>query len=194
MRCFPWSGGCLHALGSARLTVQVVKTGITRDSGNLGSGDGAASPRQRGFRRSGEGLPRPGAAVASTSPPRSSCLRQRTNPPPTESPTRPLRRTAHLDGALGLTYRSSVPTLSTCTTGSPRLAPLLNLLAGPAGLGQPRPRTPCSKSRYPAQRSGVIEKQTTNRFHVPSRNRCHPEPIWCACASQASPISSQTPP
>jgi hypothetical protein len=77
--------------------------------------------------------------------------------------------------------------------GPPRLAPLHNLLAGPFGLGPP-PGLPASQSRSTSQRSGGREERKVDRFTVPSRTRCPHENIWCACASQASPISSQPPP
>src|SRR6266516_5789435 len=63
----------------------------------------------------------------------------------------------------------------------------------PSVLGTPQ-RLPAYNNRSTSRRSGVMEERKVERFKVPSRTRCHHVNIWCACASKASPISSERPP
>src|SRR4029434_7045119 len=66
-------------VGGLRVTVQVVKTGITPPLATSGRFWGAEMERLHHARRlhaQQRGTPSHGAAVASTSPPPSSCLRQ----------------------------------------------------------------------------------------------------------------------
>ena len=48
--------------------------------------------------------------------------------------------------------------------------------------------------RSTSWRRGLIYDRNVERVSVPSHTRCHQVNIWCACASKASPISSETPP
>src|SRR4030095_4176608 len=92
------------------VTVQVVKTGITPPLATSGRFWGAEMERLHHARRlhaQQGGTPRHCAAVASTSPPPSSCLRQSASPPHSASQNCPCA-TARLDGALSLPCCSSV--------------------------------------------------------------------------------------
>src|SRR4029453_8096752 len=91
------------------VTVQVVKTGITPPLATSGRFWGAEMERLHHARRlhaQQGGTPRHCAAVASTSPPPSSCLRQSASPPHSASQNCPCA-TARLDGALSLPCCSS---------------------------------------------------------------------------------------
>src|SRR4029453_18236148 len=96
--------------GGRGVTVQVVKTGITPPLATSGRFWGAEMERLHHARRlhaQQGGTPRHCAAVASTSPPPSSCLRQSASPPHSASQNCPCA-TARLDGALSLPCCSSV--------------------------------------------------------------------------------------